>query len=211
MARARTGTIAGALVSLVLAAPCEAKTLIYCSEASPSGFNPATINSTTSTDTMRPVFNRLIEFERGTTNVVPGLAESWDISPDGTAYTFHLRHGVKFQTTKDFTPSRDFNADDVLYSFDRQWKAGYPDHDLDSGVYESFESMGMPELLRSIDKVEQLHCQIRADATRGAIPSQHSDLLGIDPVSRVRGEEPVVRHTREDRPNAGRHWAVHSD
>ena len=154
MARARIGTIAAALVSLVLAAPGEAKTLIYCSEASPSGFNPATINSTTSTDTMRPVFNRLIEFERGTTKVVPGLAESWDISPDATVYTFHLRRGVKFQTTNDFTPSRDFNADDVLYSFNRQWKADSPDHDLGNGVYESFESMGMPDLLKSIDKVD---------------------------------------------------------
>ena len=50
---------------------------------------------------------------------MPGLAESWDISADGKVYTFHLRKGVKFHTTAKFKPSRDFNATDVLFSFQR--------------------------------------------------------------------------------------------
>jgi peptide/nickel transport system substrate-binding protein len=43
----------------------------------------------------------------------PDLAKSWDISPDGLTYTFHLQTGVKFQ---DGTP---FSADDVKFSLDR--------------------------------------------------------------------------------------------
>ena len=35
-------------------------------------------------------------------------------------YTFKLRPGVKFQTTNYFTPSRELNADDVVFSFERQ-------------------------------------------------------------------------------------------
>lgn len=42
------------------------------------------------------------------------------MSDDGKVYTFHLRQGVKFQSNKSFTPTRDFNADDVIFSFMRQ-------------------------------------------------------------------------------------------
>src|SRR5687768_13910457 len=45
--------------------------------------------------------------------VVPGLAKSWEISPDGLTYTFHLRNGVKFHD------GRPFGAKQVLGSFQR--------------------------------------------------------------------------------------------
>lgn len=44
---------------------------------------------------------------------VPAVAESWDVSQDGTVYTFHLRHGVKFQN------GREVKAADFQYSFER--------------------------------------------------------------------------------------------
>lgn len=58
------------------------------------------------------VFEGLTRFT-STGAVVPGLAERWDISDDGTAYTFHLRDGVTFHdgTTMD--------ADDVKFTLDR--------------------------------------------------------------------------------------------
>ena len=94
-----------------------------------------------------PVFNQLVEFERGTTNVVPGLAESWEVSPDGMTITFNLRKGVKFHSgVNGFTPTRDFNADDVLFSFERQWKADHPYRKVSGGAYDYFNDMDMPEL-----------------------------------------------------------------
>ena len=114
-----------ALAALIAGAVAvSAKTLVYCSEGSPENFTPAINTTGTSFDAARPVYNRLTEFKRGTTEVVPGLAESWDISDGGKTITFHLRKGVKFHSLKDFKPTRDFNADDVLWSFDRQLEAG---------------------------------------------------------------------------------------
>ena len=99
-------------------------------------------------------FDQLVLFERGGTTIEPGLAESWEVSDDGLEYTFNLRKGVKFHTTDGFTPTRDFNADDVIYSFDRQLNPDHPDHKLSGGTYEYFTGMGMPDLLTSIEKVD---------------------------------------------------------
>lgn len=135
-----------------MAAP---KTLVFCSEGSPEGFNPAFYTAGTTFDaSSRQVFNKLSEFKRGTTEIGPGLAEKWDISADGTEYTFHLRKGVKFHTTAKFTPSRDFNADDVIFTFMRQFDKEHPFHKVGGASYEYFNSMSMPELLQEIVKVD---------------------------------------------------------
>ncbi len=149
-----TRLLAATLLSAGFAAAAEAKTLVYCSEGSPENFNPQINTTGTSFDAARPVFNQLVEFERGTTNVIPGLAESWEVSADGLEVTFHLRKGVKFHSSKSFTPTRDFNADDVLFSFDRMWKADDPYHNVSGGAYDYFNDMGMPDLLKAIEKVD---------------------------------------------------------
>jgi dipeptide transport system substrate-binding protein len=129
-----------------------AKTLVYCSEGSPENFTPAINTTGTSFDAARPVYNRLTEFQRGTTIVGPGLAESWDVSDGGKTIVFHLRKGVKFHSVKDFKPTRDFNADDVLFSFNRQWKPDSPYFKVSGGKYDYFNDMDMPSLLDSIEK-----------------------------------------------------------
>jgi len=144
-----------AALGLGIASTSFAKTLVYCSEGSPEGFNPSLYTSGTTFDvSSRQMFNRLVEFERGTTKIVPALAESWDVSDDGLTYTFNLRKGVKFHTAENFTPTRDFNADDVIFSFERQLKADHPYHKVSGGQYEYFVSMDMPGLLKSIERVD---------------------------------------------------------
>ena len=151
----RTLLSAALLASLVSAPAMAAKTLVFCSEGSPEGFNPQLYTAGTTFDASSPaVFNRLVEFERGTTSIGPALAGSWEVSEDGLEYTFKLRSGVKFHTTEDFTPTRDMNADDVIYSFERQWKTDHPFHGVSGGAYEYFNGMSMPDLLKGIEKVD---------------------------------------------------------
>ena len=153
----RYGLYAAAAMMLASAPAYAAKTLIYCSEGSPEGFNPAFYTAGTTFDaSSRPIYNRLVEFERGTTKIIPGLAESWDVSADGLEYTFHLRKGVKFHSTKDFTPTRDFNADDVVFSFMRQFDKEHPYHGVSGGSYEYFNGMSMPDLLKTVEKVDDM-------------------------------------------------------
>jgi dipeptide transport system substrate-binding protein len=152
------GAALGVALGFALAAnPAAAKTLVYCSEGSPEGFNPELYTSGTTFDaSSRAIFNRLVEFERGTTKIVPALAESWDVSDDGLEYTFHLRPGVKFHSTKNFAPTRDFNADDVVFSFERQLAPEHPFHNVSGGNYVYFDSMDMQNLLKSVEKVDDM-------------------------------------------------------
>ncbi len=145
-----------ATLAVVFSAPAmAAKTLVFCSEGSPEGFNPQLYTAGTTFDaSSRQIFNRLVEFERGSTTIGPALAESWDVSEDGLEYTFKLRQGVKFHTTKGFTPTRDFNADDVVFSFMRQFDKEHPYHSVSGGAYEYFNGMSMQDLLKSVDKVD---------------------------------------------------------
>ncbi|GAA0775440.1 ABC transporter substrate-binding protein [Castellaniella ginsengisoli] len=148
-------TLGLALVSMAMAtAQAATTTYVYCSEGSPEGFNAAFFTAGTTNDATHPIFDRLVEFKAGSTEIVPGLAESWDVSEDGKIYTFHLRKGVKFHSNKLFKPSRDFNADDVLFSFQRQKNADHPFHKVSNGSYQYFEGMGMGELIDRIEKVD---------------------------------------------------------
>lgn len=79
--------------------------------------NPETADPTQSTADFRlyeMVYEPLVRYGEGG-RIEPGLAESWEISPDGTTYTFRLRKGVKF------SDGTDFNADSVLMNAER-WK-----------------------------------------------------------------------------------------
>jgi dipeptide transport system substrate-binding protein len=141
--------------ALVTAFAASAKTLVFCSEGSPENFYPAVNTTGTSFDASEPVYNRIVEFERGSTKVVPGLAEKWTISPDGTVYTFNLRRGVKWHSTsRSFKPTRDFNSDDILFSLERQWKEEHPYFKVTSANHSYFGDMGMPKLLKSVEKVD---------------------------------------------------------
>jgi len=151
-----TGGLALAVAAL-LSTTVQAKTLVYCSEGSPEGFNPSLYTAGTTFDaSSRTVYNRLVEFERGTTTLGPALAESWEVSDDGLEYTFKLRAGVKFHTTDGFTPSRDMNADDVVWSFERQRDAEHPFHTVSGGTYEYFQGMDMPNLIATVEKVDDM-------------------------------------------------------
>lgn len=146
------------MAATMLSGAAAAKTLVYCSEGSPEGFDPALYTAGTTFDaSSKTIYNRLVQFEPGTTNTVPGLAESWEVSEDGTEITVHLREGVKFHSTDYFTPTRDFNADDVIFSFQRQLNPDNPFHAYVEGAsWEYFNAMSMPDLVKSIEKVDDM-------------------------------------------------------
>ncbi|MBD3667428.1 MAG: ABC transporter substrate-binding protein [Kangiella sp.] len=128
--------------------------LVYCSEGSPDAFNPQLVSSGTSYDaTAHTIYNQLVTYNPGTTDIAPALAESWKISDDGTRYRFKLKEGVNFHGNQDFTPTRTLNADDIIFSFNRQRLSSHPFHEVSGGRYPYFYSQGLDQLILDINKV----------------------------------------------------------
>jgi dipeptide transport system substrate-binding protein len=146
--------------ALLAAASASSKTLVYCSEGSPENFYPGVNTTGTTFDASEPVYNRIVDFDRGGTQVIPSLAEKWDVSSDGTVYTFHLRKNVKWHANKTFKPTRNFTADDIIFSLERQWKEDHPFFKVTSSNHTYFQDMGMPKLLKSIEKVDDYTVKI---------------------------------------------------
>lgn len=125
--------------------------LVYCSEGSPESFNPQLVTSGTTIDAIsQQLYDRLLDIDPENGELIPGLAESWQVSEDGKTYRFSLRSDVQFHQTEYFTPGRPLNAQDVLFTFNRIMQTGHPFHYQGGGNYPFFQSVAWASL---VDKV----------------------------------------------------------
>src|SRR2546421_12949232 len=69
--------------------------LRYALQTRPTELDPARVEDGDTIDLLQQVYEGLVKWN-DKSEVVPNLCETWDLSPDGRTYTFHLRPGVKF-------------------------------------------------------------------------------------------------------------------
>ena len=126
----RRGLFAAALGAAMvpsLSAPAAAQTppgvLVVGQIAEPKSLDPAAVTAVNDFRILVNLYEGLLRYKPGTLEVGPALAESGEVSEDGTTYTFKLREGVMFH---DGTP---FNADAVKFNFDRMLNEDHPYHD----------------------------------------------------------------------------------
>ncbi len=135
--------------------------VIYCSESNPTYFNPQLDTSSTTSDaSAHQIYSRLLDFNQTTGRIEPALASSWLVSEDGLTYTFQLRRDVQFHNTDFFTPSRNFNADDVIFSFERWLDPQHPFHKVNGGNYPYFSSINLPSTIASIERINGYRVEI---------------------------------------------------
>lgn len=135
MIRRTLGALALALAAaLPTGHPAEAQqanprnTLVILRQLDSDNYDPPRSTARSASEALYMLGDTLVSVDWDMKTVRPGLAERWEVSPDGKTYTFHLRHGVTFCDGKPFT------ARDVVYTINRwldpatrspvRWRAG---------------------------------------------------------------------------------------
>jgi peptide/nickel transport system substrate-binding protein len=120
------------LIGPLLAGAQPAGTLVVGVVAEPVNLDPAQVTDLNSNRVSRRIAETLVTFPEESTQIVPGLAESWTISRDGLSYTFKLRKGIRFH---DGTP---LNAEAVKFSIERQILESHPFNKLGKYPFANF-------------------------------------------------------------------------
>lgn len=94
--------------------------LVYCTSVSGFSFNPQKADLGTNMNVVtEQIYDKLLSFDAESNTLKPALAKRFEVSDDGLEITFYLRENVAFHQTSWFTPTRFFNAEDVLFSLNR--------------------------------------------------------------------------------------------
>lgn len=97
--------------------------LVVGQVAEPQALDPHAVTAVNDFRILMNVYDGLVRYASGTLEVEPALATSWEISEDGTVYTFTLREGVSFHD------GSAFDAEAVVFNFDRMLDENHPYHD----------------------------------------------------------------------------------
>lgn len=146
--------------------------LIYGKAGDAVGLDPARETDGESYTVSEAIFESLLGFVPGTTEIEPALAESWTYADDALSITFNLRKNVKFHD------GTDFNADAVMFNIMRQFDENHEYNQY--GPWKYWGYMSFNSLIKDIVKIDDYTVRIdllRKDAS--IISTMAMDFLGM--------------------------------
>src|SRR5262249_29521938 len=132
---------------------------------------------------MCQMYSNLVQWNLGDglRSILPDLATRWDVAPDGKAYTFYLRDGVKFH---DSTP---FSAQDVVATFNRIIKPPQGIVSLNQPLFTAVDKVEATDNMTvkfTLNKPQPIFLQILADPyqiiySKKALDENNQDLRKV--------------------------------
>ncbi|KYN87898.1 ABC transporter substrate-binding protein [Vibrio cidicii] len=124
---------------------------VFCGQSNLKTFNPQLIDSGITADALSPqIYDTLLTLDPTTHQPIASIAQDWQVNKSGTEYILNLRTDVVFQNTAWFTPTRNLNAQDVVFSFRRIIDPTHPYHLVGGGSYPWFTGIDLANLLTDV-------------------------------------------------------------
>lgn len=117
------------------------------------GLDPIQVTDGESFKVTQQIYDTVVMYKPGTTEVIPGLAEEWDVSDDGKTWTFYLREGVKFH---DGNP---VNAEAIKWNFERWGNTDHPYHIGGDFTYYGYMFQDYPGVIKEIKALDEYTVQ----------------------------------------------------
>ena len=157
-------------------------------DTGPLTLDPALVREVGSGRYVREIFSGLVTLDKDL-QVIPDIAERWEISPDGTTYTFYLRKGARFHD------GREVRADDFKYSWER---AGDPETESPTAETYLSDIVGVREVLNGeaaeisgVKVIDDYTLQVTINAPKAYFLAKltHSPAFVVDRTNVPSGEE----------------------
>ncbi|GKX42608.1 ABC transporter substrate-binding protein SapA [Pectobacterium carotovorum] len=167
---------------------------VYCVNDVLNTFNPQMARSGVTIDTLAAqLYDRLLDVDPYTYRLMPELAQRWEVLDNGSTYRFYLRRDVPFQHTAWFSPTRNMNADDVIFSFQRMLDEKHPYHDVNGGEYPYFDSLQFADSVQSIRKLGEYSIEIRLNSPDASflwhLATHYAPILSAEYAQRLAKED----------------------
>jgi peptide/nickel transport system substrate-binding protein len=127
------GVLVFAVVLLATGPAIAQTTFVFGGQGEPVSLDPAIITDGVSSRITRQIYEGLVKYKGPTTEVIPALAEKWEVNKDGTVWTFSLHKGIKFH---DGNPC---DAAAIVWNFDRWRLSKHPQHENQIKAGQTFE------------------------------------------------------------------------
>jgi ABC-type transport system substrate-binding protein len=134
-------------------------TLVFGRSGDSTSMDPSHATDGESFYAASAVYDNLVQFKYGTTEIEPGLATSWEISADGLSYVFNLRKGVYFNETEFFKQKSEFTSADVVFSYKRQFDKSHPYNKI-GGAFKYWSAMDMSNIVKDVIAVDKYTVKI---------------------------------------------------